>query len=412
MTHRCRHCASPLTHTFCDLGTSPISNAFIRPENVDRPEALYPLHVYVCGACFLVQLPAVTSAGDNFHDDYVYFSSTSSSWLAHAEAYCRMMVSRFGLTGVSQVIEIASNDGYLLKNFKAMGIPVLGIEPTRNTAEFALRTHGIESLVRFFGRELAGELRDQGRQADLVIGNNVLAHVPDLNDFVAGLAIVLRAEGVITMEFPHLLRLIEGVQFDTIYHEHYSYLSMIAVDRIFRSQGLCIFDVEALPTHGGSLRIFARHDGPASHSARPRVEAVLAAEEAADLYDLATYGAFARRVEETKRALLSFLIEAKRAGLRIVGYGAAAKGNTLLNYCGIRTDFVDFVVDKAPSKQNRYLPGTRIPVYAPEKLYAARPDLVLILPWNIQAEIIEQLAGIREWGGRFLVPIPSVQVIA
>jgi SAM-dependent methyltransferase len=393
------------------LGTSPISNAFIKPENAEKAELIYTLHVYVCSNCFLVQLPAHTSATDNFHDDYVYFSSTSSSWMEHAKTYCEAMVPRLQLGPESLVIEVASNDGYLLRNFVAMGIPVLGVEPTANTAEVAEREHGVPSLVRFFGRELATELRNEGRAADLLLGNNVLAHVPDIDDFVAGLAIALKQSGTITMEFPHLLRLIEGVQFDTIYHEHYSYLSLSIVDRIFTHHGLRIVDVEEIATHGGSLRIFAQHAGHAGETARSAVEAVLAEEAAKGLLRLETYDAFAERTREAKRQLLEFLIEAKRQNRRIVGYGAAAKGNTLLNYCGIRTDFIDFVVDKALSKQGRLLPGTRIPVRAPDALFEARPDYVLILPWNIKNEIMEQLAGIREWGGRFVVPIPTVDVL-
>lgn len=407
--HCCRHCGAALSHLFCDLGTSPISNAFIRPENADKAETIYPLRVYVCDACFLVQLPAHTTAADNFHDDYVYFSSTSTSWLAHAKAYCEAMTGRLGLGPQSLVVEIASNDGYLLRNFVADGIPVLGIEPTANTAEVALHDHKVPSLVRFFGRDLAIEMRSKGQLADLLLGNNVLAHVPDINDFVAGLGLALKPSGVITMEFPHLLRLIEGGQFDTIYHEHYSYLSLGVVDRIFAHHGLQVFDVEEIPTHGGSLRIFARHSDDRT-SARPAVETLLNEERQKGLLSLVAYASFAERVRESKRGLLAFLIEAKRRGKSIVGYGAAAKGNTLLNYCGVGTDFIDFVVDKAISKQGRLMPGTRIPVRAPEALFEARPDYVLILPWNLRDEIIAQLADVRSWGGQFVTPIPTVEI--
>ena len=411
MTPCCRNCQAPLAHVFCDLGTSPIANSLIKQEVAGAPERIFPLVVYVCDRCFLVQLPSSTAASDHFHDDYVYFSSTSSTWLAHAEAYCRAMVPRLGLDGRSRVIEVASNDGYLLQYFKAMGIPVLGIEPSANTAKAAQDRHGIETLVRFFGRELAEELRAEGRRADLILGNNVFAHVPDLHDFTAGLAIALAPEGTVTLEFPHLLRLMAEGQFDTIYHEHYSYLSLGVVDGLLARHGLRVFDLEELATHGGSLRIFARHAG-GDGGPRPAVERVLAAEAAAGLGRLDAYAAFGERVRETKRALLAFLIEAKREGKSIVGYGAAAKGNTLLNYCGIRTDFLDFVVDKAPSKQGRLLPGTRIPVHAPQRLLETKPDYVLILPWNLRAEIMEEMAAVRDWGGRFVVPIPQVEVLA
>lgn len=407
----CRHCGAPLTQSLCDLGPQPLSNAFIKPEDATRPETFYPLNVYVCGACLLVQLPEHTRANQIFGDDYVYFSSFSESWLAHAKAYCGMAAERFSLGKTSQVIEIASNDGYLLQYFASMGIPALGIEPAANVAA-AAEAKGVPTLTRFFTRELARELAATGRSADLLLGNNVLAHVPDINDFVAGMKIALKPAGIITMEFPHLARLIEGVQFDTIYHEHYSYLSLTSVDRIFAHQGLTIFDVDELATHGGSLRIYARHADEPGPEHTPRVAALLTRERAAGLADIVGYRGFEPRVREVKRDLVAFLIAAKRGGKHIAGYGAAAKGNTLLNYCGIRQDFVDFVVDRNPVKQGRLLPGTRIPVRHPDAIAEARPDYVLILPWNIRDEIMETLSFIRDWGGKFIVPIPKVDVIA
>lgn len=405
----CRHCGAPLTQSFCDLGPQPASNSFIKPENAARPEPFYALNVFVCGTCFLVQLPEHKDADQIFTDDYVYFSSFSDSWLAHAKAYCAMAVERFALGSASQVIEIASNDGYLLQYFTQLGVPVLGIEPAANVAA-AAETKGVPTMVRFFGRSLARELAAEGRTADLLLGNNVLAHVPDINDFVAGMKIALKPHGTITMEFPHLARLIEGIQFDTIYHEHYSYLSLTAVNRIFDHHGLAILDVDELPTHGGSLRIYAQHRERTPERAS-RLAEVLAREQAAGLAGIAGYADFEPRVREVKRALLAFLIDAKRKGKRIAAYGAAAKGNTLLNYCGIRTDFVDFVVDRNPAKQGRLLPGTRIPVRHPDAIAEARPDYVLILPWNIRDEIVAALGIIRTWGGKFVVPIPEIEII-
>ena len=410
MQFNCNFCKAPLTQTFCDLGTSPVSNSFIRPEYAQAPEPFYPLHVYACSRCFLVQLPEHKSAGEIFNDDYVYFSSMSDSWLAHSKTYCDMMRSRFALTPASRVIEVASNDGYLLQYFDAMGIPVLGVEPSGNVADVA-RKKGIETLVRFFGISLATELKRSGRQADLLLGNNVLAHVPDINDFVAGLEIALKPEGVITMEFPHLLRLIDGVQFDTIYHEHFSYFSLTAVQSIFAAHDLTVFDVEELSTHGGSLRIFAAHHGAARATVNPNIDRLLAREKAVGLTDVSRFEEFSERVKEAKRALLEFLIKAKRDGKKVVAYGAAAKGNTLLNYCGVRADFVDFVVDRAPSKQGRLLPGTRIPVLAPEAIDAAKPDFLLILPWNLRDEIVSSMSHIRQWGGTFVIPLPTVEII-
>lgn len=406
----CRFCRAELRHTFCDLGMSPISNAFLKQEQIGAMEPFYPLHAYVCERCFLVQLEEFESPQQIFGEHYAYFSSYSDTWLEHARRYTELMIERFGIGPKSQVIELASNDGYLLQYFKQKGIPALGIEPAKNVAEAAI-ARGIPTLVKFFGVDTAKELVAAGTRPDLLLGNNVLAHVPDLNDFVAGLKIVLKPQGVITLEFPHLQRLIEENQFDTIYHEHFSYFSFVAVERVFASHGLQLFDVDEIPTHGGSLRIYARH---AEEGGTPGagVTELAARERRLGLERIETYLAFSQRVQETKRKLLEFLIEAKRSGKTIVGYGAPAKGNTLLNYCGIRCDFLDFTVDRSPHKQNTFLPGTHIPVYAPERIDEVKPDYLLVLPWNIKDEIIGQMAHIRSWGGRFVVPIPSVQVIA
>jgi hypothetical protein len=407
----CRFCDTPLAETFCDLGTSPASNSFVALWDAQRPEPFYSLKVYVCGRCFLVQIPEHKAADQIFTSNYVYFSSYSDTWLAHAEAYCVMAVARFRLGGHSRVIELASNDGYLLQYFKAKGIPVLGIEPAANVAAVA-ETKGIPTVVRFFGRALASELASEDRKADLLLGNNVLAHVPDINDFVAGLKIALKQTGVITMEFPHLMRLIEQVQFDTIYHEHYSYLSLGTVDRVFAHHGLSIFDVDELSTHGGSLRIYAGHAERNDLSRSARVVNVLERERTLGLTELAGYRGFDERVRAIKNSLLEFLIGAKHANKHIAAYGAAAKGNTLLNYCGVRTDFIDYVVDRNPAKQGLLLPGTRIPVLAPEAIDERRPDYLLILPWNIRDEIIAAMSRIRKWDGKFVVPIPRLEVIA
>ena len=406
----CRFCGSPLRLSMVDLGMSPISNADIKPEKEREMEAFYPLDVHVCESCWLVQLEEFLAADEIFTDEYPYFSSFSSSWLDHARRYSHSMIERFELCGDSQVVELASNDGYLLKNFKEKGINILGVEPCANVAEAAEKL-GIPSLVKFFGVETAREMVADGMKADLLIGNNVLAHVPDLNDFVQGMKILLADEGVITMEFPHLKKLIELNQFDTIYHEHFSYFSLVSVERVFREFGLVIFDVEEIPTHGGSLRIYARHD---SDSTKPVQSAVnkLRDEEIACGYEKPEiYANYSEKVKETKRQLLSFLIEAKREGKTIVGYGAPAKGNTLLNYCGIRKDFLDYTVDISPIKQGVLLPGTHIPVYPPEKIAETKPDYVLVLPWNLKEEIMDQMAHIREWGGKFVVAIPRLEVI-
>ena len=409
-TPACRFCGDPLARRFCDLGLSPVSNAFVAEADLATPDVLYPLCAYVCSSCFLVQVPEVQRREEHFNDNYAYFSSFSDSWLAHARAYVDLVVERFGLDGSSRVIEVASNDGYLLQYFAQRGLPVLGIEPAANVAA-AAEEKGVPTRVEFFGRACARRLQDEGAGADLLVGNNVLAHVPDINDFVAGLKIALKPGGVITIEFPHLLRLIEERQFDTIYHEHYSYLSWLAVERIFAHHALTLFDVEKLPTHGGSLRIYGRHADDASRPVTDRADALCGEERAAGLHELATYDGFQEEVEAVKRDLLQFLERARAAGETVAGYGAPAKGNTLLNYCGIGPDLLAYTVDRSPRKQGTRLPGVRIPVYAPEHIAEARPDYVLILPWNIRDEIMDQLHYIREWGGQFVVPIPNVEVL-
>jgi hypothetical protein len=405
----CRFCGTPLSRVFVDLGVQPLANSYLEPEDLGKAEPFYPLCVYVCGECLLVQLPEEEKPEAIF-TDYAYFSSYSESWLRHAEAYARAMIERFGLGPGHQVVEIASNDGYLLRWFAERGVPVVGVEPARNVAE-AAQAAGIPTLVRFFGEATARELVAQGTRADLLVGNNVLAHVPDLNDFVAGLAVLLSSSGVLTMEFPHLLRLMAEDQFDTIYHEHYSYFSFATVRKVFAAHGLTLFDVEELPTHGGSLRIYARHDADASKPVGERVGDLLAREAVAGLGELAAYRSFAERVQRVKRGLLRFLIEAREEGRSVAAYGAPAKGNTLLNYCGVRTDFIDYTVDRSPHKQGRYLPGTRIPIHGPDRLRETRPDYVLILPWNLKEEIMGQMADVRSWGGRFVVAIPEVRVL-
>lgn len=407
MASTCRFCSTPLARTFCDLGTTPLSNSYVAQEDLDAPEPVYPLHVFVCENCFLVQLEEFEDPQEIF-GEYAYFSSYSDSWLAHCREYVDAMQSRLNLDASSKVIEIASNDGYLLQYFLGAGIPVLGIEPAANVAAVAT-DKGIPTIVKFFGVDTARELVRSGQQADLLLGNNVLAHVPDINDFVAGMAIALKPDGVITMEFPHLLELMHHNQFDTIYHEHFSYLSLLSVERIFAAHGLHVFDAEELPTHGGSLRIYARHAGDSS--VNERILNLRSIEANAGLSDIGTYASFGDRVQETKNALLEFLRTAKQDGKRIAAYGAPAKGNTLLNYCGVGKDFIDFTVDRSPAKQGRFLPGTRIPVLAPTALLDARPDYVLILPWNIKDEIMANMSQVRDWGGQFVVPIPAVEII-
>jgi SAM-dependent methyltransferase len=404
----CRFCKTPLTHVFVDLGVSPLANSYLRPERLQQMEPHYPLRVHVCDTCYLVQLPEIQSPEEIF-SDYAYFSSYSDSWLRHAKDYTGLMIDHFGFDSGSLVIEIASNDGYLLQYFKEKGIPVLGVEPARNVAKVAQEA-GIPTIVKFFGTKTARELADQRMYADLLLGNNVLAHVPDINDFVAGMKIVLKPKGIITMEFPHLLRLISENQFDTIYHEHYSYLSLLSVERIFTNHGLTLFDVEELSTHGGSLRIFAHHTEDDSKAVGRRILALRKKEASAGLARLKTYRSFNDRVKETKRNILSFLIGAKKNGKTIAAYGAPAKGNTLLNYCGIRSDFVDFTVDRSPHKQSHYLPGTHIAIVHPDRIKKTKPDYLIILPWNLKEEIMDQMSFIREWGGKFVVFIPEVKV--
>jgi SAM-dependent methyltransferase len=406
----CRFCRAPLSRTFADLGVSPIANAFLSSAQLNKMEPFYPLHAYVCDTCLLVQLEDFEAPEHIFNDQYAYFSSYSDSWLDHARRYTEVITDRLSLNQKSFVVEIASNDGYLLQYFVKKGIPVLGIEPSGNVAS-AAKKKGIDTLVEFLTANSAKEVVSKRCKADLVLGNNVLAHVPDLNDFVEGLKILLSEDGVLTLEFPHLLCLIRENQFDTIYHEHFSYFSFLAVRRIFSNHGLRIFDVDRLPTHGGSLRIYAALESSRRWVEEPSVEKLLAEERAAGLDAISSYSDFAERVNKTKLNLLRSLIEIKRAGKSIVGYGAPAKGNTLLNFCGIRSDFLDYTVDRSPQKQGMFLPGTHIPIAAPEKIFESKPDYVLILPWNLRDEISAQMAGIAAWGGKFIVPIPEVRIL-
>ncbi len=404
----CRFCNAEVHHTFVDLGMSPLCESFLRPDQLNEMEAFYPLHVFVCEKCFLVQLEEFVSP-DHIFTDYAYFSSYSDSWLEHCRRYTDQMRDRFRLDGKSLVVELASNDGYLLQYFVQKNIPVLGIEPAANVAKVAAEKK-VPTLVKFFGEQLAAELASEGKQADLLVGNNVLAQVPDLCDFVAGMKVLLKPGGVLTLEFPHLLKLMEGNQFDTIYHEHFSYFSFLTANRILGAHGLVLFDVEELPTHGGSLRIFGRHREDDSKPIGPRVVELSAREEAVGLNRLESYRSFAEKVKKTKRQLLECLIGAKQAQKSIVGYGAPGKGNTLLNYCGIGTDFIDYTVDRNPFKHGRFTPGTHIPICAPDRIFETRPDYVLILPWNLKNEIMQQMARIREWGGKFIVPIPEATI--
>jgi SAM-dependent methyltransferase len=405
----CRHCGSPLTVSFADLGVTPLANSYLREEDLHRMEPFFPLHGYVCESCWLVQLVHAVSPEELF-GTYAYFSSYSDTWLQHAEHYADEMVANRGLSSSSLVVEIGSNDGYLLQYFLRRGVPVLGIEPAANVAETA-QARGIPTVSRFFGAESAATLAEDGNTADLIVANNVLAHVPDINDFVRGLKLLLRPGGVISVEFPHLLSLIEGNQFDTIYHEHFCYLSLIAVERVFRSRGLAVFDVQELPTHGGSLRVFAmRADDPA-RPVSSRVQELLEREIAAGFTRIDTYSRFSDRIKRTKRKLLELLVAIKNQGKSIAAYGAPAKGNTLLNYCGIGTDFLDYTVDRSPHKQGRYLPGTRIPIHHPDRIPATKPDYVLILPWNLKDEIMERMDPICRWGGKFIIPIPEPEIL-
>jgi len=407
-TPKCRFCGTYLEHTFVDLGMSPLCENYVDNRDLDKMEAFYPLHVYVCGNCFLVQLLEYVKAED-IYSEYAYFSSYSDSWLDHAKAYVEMIIDRLKLDTNSRVFELASNDGYLLQYFVERGIPAIGIEPAENIAKMA-NEKGIKTIVRFFGEKTADELVADGYRADLLLGNNVLAHVPDINDFVKGMKILLAPEGVITMEFPHLLRLMEENQFDTIYHEHFSYLSFTTVERIFGTFGLKLFDVEQIPTHGGSLRIYACHSGDESRPITDRASDLMQEEIACGLQRVDTYARFSDKVKDTKNKLLTLLIGLKKNKKTIAGYGAPGKGNTLLNYCGIRTDFLDYTVDRNPYKHEKVLPGTHIPIYAPEKIKETRPDYLMILPWNLKEEIITQNAFIRDWGGQFIVPIPEPDI--
>ena len=405
----CRFCRAPLTFTMVDLGKSPLCQSILTASQLNEMEPFYPLRVYLCDRCSLVQLEEFVSPQSIF-GHYAYFSSYSDSWLDHARRYADMAVHRFGLTGSSQVVEIASNDGYLLQNFVAKGIPALGIEPAANVAAVA-EERGVATVVDFFGERLAERLVAEGVRADLLCGNNVLAQVPDINGFVVGMKRLLAPNGVFTIEFPHLVQLIENNQFDTIYHEHFSYFSFTAAHRIFAAHGLELWDVDELPTHGGSLRIYGRHAEDDSRPVTANVAELLEREQVWGVDERATYAAFGSRVEATKRRLLSFLIAARDEGKTVVGYGAPGKGNTLLNYCGIRSDLLAYTVDRSPAKYGKFLPGTHIPVHEPGEIFQTKPDYVLILPWNLAPEIMEQMSGISDWGARFVVPIPEVAVL-
>jgi 2-polyprenyl-3-methyl-5-hydroxy-6-metoxy-1,4-benzoquinol methylase len=406
--HQCRLCGAELTRTFVDLGMSPLCESYIPEEALDEAESFYPLHVRLCEACLLVQLPAYVS-GESIFSDYAYFSSYSDSWVAHAKRYADAMIERLGLTPGSLVTEVASNDGYLLQHFQAAGIPVLGVEPAANVAE-AARARGIRTEVQFLGVDTGREIARKYGRADLVAGNNVFAHVPDIRGFAAGLRALVKDDGMVTLEFPHLLRLIERRQYDTIYHEHFSYLSLLTSTRALATAGLRVVDVDELGTHGGSLRIYAR---PEENGGEPteQVKAVLAAEEAAGLHTVAGHEGFAPAVLKIKSDLLGFLLAAAREGRSVAGYGAPGKGNTLLNHCGIRSDLLAYTVDRSPVKQGWFLPGTHIPIYTPERLAETRPDYILVLPWNLREEISQQLAYVRSWGGRLVFPIPELEVI-
>jgi hypothetical protein len=404
----CRFCSAPLELTVVDLGMSPLCESYLRADEIRRMEPFYPLHVFACERCFLVQLEAFVPA-DEIFTEYAYFSAYSTEWVEHSRQYVEMIRSRLGLGADDLVVELASNDGYLLQHFIGTGVPILGIDPAANVAE-AAEERGVPTLVSFFGRETARSLVDEGKSASLVIGNNVLAQVPDLNDFVAGVQILLRPDGTATFEFPHLLRLLDGLQYDTIYHEHFSYFSLAATSQIFEAHGLEVYDVEEIWTHGGSLRVYAQHSG-GPHGRGAAVEKLLAREEAGGLRSAERYARFADDVKESKRALLDLLIRLRREGKRVAGYGAPGKGNTLLNYCGIRTDLIDYTVDRNPYKHGRYTPGTHIPIFPPERIAETRPDYVVVLPWNLVDEISRQLEYIRDWGGQLIVPIPIATVV-
>jgi SAM-dependent methyltransferase len=405
---RCRFCGASLQRTFVDLGMSPLCERYPTAADLNRGEIYYPLHVYVCDACFLVQLDEYESP-ENIFRDYAYFSSYSDSWLKHCELYRDKMIDKLGLGPNSFVVEVASNDGYLLQYFVQKRIPVLGIEPAANVAKVAVEK-GIPTLVKFFGTQFATELSAEGRCADLVLGNNVLAQVPDLNDFVEGLKILLKPDGVLTLEYPHLLRLMERNEFDTIYHEHFSYFSMLTTVRIMEAHGLRVFDVDELSTHGGSIRVYVCRNESRAHAIQPSVQKVIADENTAGLASVDGYQTFARQVRETKFALVEFLITAAREGKSVAGYGAPGKSATLLHYCGIGKDLIEYTVDRSPYKQGRFLPGNHIPIFHPDKIRETKPDYVVILPWNLKDEIMSQLEFVREWGGQFVVPIPTVAI--
>jgi SAM-dependent methyltransferase len=404
----CRFCGAGLQREFVDLGMSPLCETYPSSADLNHGEIYYPLHIYVCDSCWLVQLEEYES-GEKIFANYPYFSSYSDSWLKHCENYCSMMTARFVLGGQSFVVEVASNDGYLLQYFVRQGVPVLGIEPAANVATVAVGK-GVPTLVRFFGTELSKELAAEGRCADLVLGNNVLAQVSDLNDFVEGLKIILKPEGVLTLEFPHLQKLIELNEFDTIYHEHFSYFSLLSTVKIMEAHGLRVFDVDELKSHGGSLRVYACRTESKTHASTQNVQKVLADERNASLDRVEGYEKFARKAQETKLALVEFLLTAKRDGKSVVGYGAPGKSATLLHYCGIGKDLIEYTVDRSPYKQGRFLPGSHIPIHHPDQIRESKPDYVVILPWNLKEEIMEQLKYIREWGGRFVVPIPKLTV--
>lgn len=408
---KCRHCKTELKHVFVDLVNCPPSNAMLKEEQLNEPESFFPLKIFTCHNCFLVQVDEMKKADEIFDAEYTYFSSFSTSWLEHSKKYVHMMIDRFGFNEKSQVIEIASNDGYLLQYFKEKNVPVLGVDPTANTAAAAIEK-GIPTIIDFFGTAFAKkELVAKGIKGDLILGNNVLAHVPDINDFVRGMKTALADKGIITMEFPHLMRLVAEYQFDTIYHEHFSYLSFTAVKRIFESQGLEMFDVQELPTHGGSLRIFAKHKQDRTKEISPNVYDLLEREEQAGMKTLDYYNDFQEKVDNIKYDVWNYLIQIKKEGKKVIGYGAAAKGNTLLNYCGIKgTDLIQFAVDASPHKQNKFLPASHIPVKGLESIREYKPDVVIILPWNLKKEISEQLSYIREWGGKFVTFIPKINV--
>ncbi len=407
--HHCRFCGTPLSHVVADLGTSPLCESYVSADVYDTPEPFWPLRAYVCEECLLVQVPELVG-GEEIYSDYAYFSSYSDSWLAHCRAYVDAAIPRFGLGPDSRVVEIASNDGYLLQYTIDAGIPSLGVEPAANVAEAAI-AKGIPTVVRFFGVEAARDLVADGVRADLLIANNVIGHVPAINDFVAGMKLLLADGGTITVEIPHLMQTMEGNQFDQIYQEHYCYWTLLSLSRVFGAHGLVIYDVDILPTHGGSVRIYARHESETSKPTSEAVTGLLEAERAGGYDDVATYTAFGEQVAETKRRILEFLIRAKREGKQIAGYGAPGKGSTLLNYCGIREDFIDYTVDRNPVKQGTYLPGCRIPVYPPDRLAETKPDYIVLLPWNLERELSAQLSYVRDWGGRLIVLIPEPRFV-